>query len=269
MANGRNENRNEWARLTQGDDYAALHQQTYVPGGHGQVQSYDPSEGYFPAQGYAPAGSYDGYAGSSNSYISPYSAHDSQGMGSNILGADEILEQKFGDIISPQPRKRKSRAPATPEATPKSRRSILREHIARENHGEVSAADQPKGLVEWRNGVFMWWDPEDKKWLRAAYHDEFRDKFIEEDYEAAGGYTVAPARGRGANDVTSSCSYFNQLEWNFNQEEGKSIRDTWGNVVDMDGNKVLYLINRPVNQSYDPPERRWIHDGLVLLDGEK
>lgn len=146
---------------------------------------------------------------------------------------------------------------------------MLRERIARDNHGEVSSADQPKGLVEWRNGVLVWWDPEDKNWLSAAYHDQFRDQFIEEDEEAVGGYTVAPARGRGANDVTSSCAHFNQLEWNFNQEEGKSIRKGWGNVVDMDGNKVLYLIDRPVNQSYDPPERRWFHNGFVLLDGDK
>ena len=31
----------------------------------------------------------------------------------------------------------------------------------------------------------------------------------------------------------------------------------------------MYLLDRPVFQSYDEPERLWIHDGCVLLDGDK
>lgn len=45
-------------------------------------------------------------------------------------------------------------------------------------------------------------------------------------------------------------------------------RDSWGNIVDADGQKVLYLIDRPVVQTYDEPERLWWHNGCVLLDGD-
>ena len=263
MPNEQNRNRNEWAQLTQGDDFAALQQQTYVPGAYAPVPSYAPSVGYFPAQGYALAGSYDGYAESSNSYISPYSAHESQRMSSKGIDADDIAEQEVGDIISPQLQKRKSRAPARREAKPRSKRSILRERVARENHGEVSANDQPKGLVEWREGILKYWDPEDQKWLKAAYHDQYRDQFIEEDYIAEGAYEIAPAKGMADNDLTSSCSAFNQLEWNLKD------RESWTNVVDSLGNQILYCIERPVGQSYDLPARFWWHNGNVLLDGDK
>lgn len=184
-------------------------------------------------------------------------------MSSNMIGADVIPEQEVGDSISPEPHKRESPTPARSQAQPRSRRSEVRERIARENNGEVSANDQPKGLVEWRRGIFKYWDPEDQKWLKAAYHDQYRDQFIEEDAQAVGDYVIAPAAGRASNDLTSSCAAFNQLEWDLND------RSKWDNVVDMDGNKVLYLIERPANQSYDLPDRHWIQDGFVLLDGDK
>ena len=184
-------------------------------------------------------------------------------MSSNIIGADEIAEQEVGDSISPEPQKRKSRAPERSPTAPRSKRSLQRERVALENHGEVSATNQPKGLVEWRGGILKYWDPEDQKWLKAAYHDQYRDQFIEEDALAVGDYLIAPAAGKASNDLTSSCSAFNQLEWDLND------RSKWDNVVDMDGNKVLYLIERPVDQSYDLPERHWIHNGFVLLDGDK
>ena len=63
--------------------------------------------------------------------------------------------------------------------------------------------------------------------------------------------------------VTTPCSAYNQLQWRLTD------RDSWDNIVDADGNKVLYLLNRPLNQSYDEPERLWYHDGCVLLDGDK
>ena len=257
MPNEQNKQKNGWDQLTQGGNYAAFQQQTYVTGGHA------PSEKYLPAQGYAPTASNDGYIGSSNSYNNPYSAHESQRMSSSSIDPDDIPEQEVGDIISQQPQKRKSRAPGKPEAKVRSRRSILRERIARENNGEVSAADQPKGLVEWREGVFMWFDPEEQKWRRAAYHDQYRDQFLEEDYWAEGPYVVAPARGKGANDLTSSCSAFNQLDWRLTD------RDSWTNITDNEGKAILYLLERPSNQSYDPPNRLWWQDGNVLLDGEK
>ena len=271
MPSEQNHNRNEWAQFTQGNDYAAFQPQTYVPGGYGRVPSYAPSQAYYPPQGYALAGSYDGYGGSSNPYVNPYSAHENQRMSSNIIGADDILDQEVDDIISQQPqkrvrkqvRKRRFRAPAESEVKPRSKRSLLRERVALENNGEVSANNLPKGLVEWRQGCLMWWDPEDQIWLKAAYHDEYRDQFIEEDAQAVGNYVFAPAAGKADNDVTSSCGNFNQLEWNLTD------RDSWANVIDNDGQAILYLLERPSNQSYNPPDRIWLHDGNVLLDSDK
>ena len=305
MPNDWDRNRNDWARLSQGDNLAALQQQTYLPGGYARVPSYAPSQtylpggyarvpsyaplngyppaqgyalagspyarapsyapsdGYLPAQGYALAGSHGGYAEPSNPYISPYSAYESHGLSSNTVGANDIPEQEADDIISPKRQKQKSRALARSEGKPRSKRSIVRERVARENDGEVSSTNQPKGLVEWRDGVFKYWDPEDGKWLKAAYHDQYRDQFIEEDFMAEGPYLVAPARGRSENDVTSSCSAFNQLEWNLKD------RTSWKNVVDSSGNAVLYSIERPAGQIYDEPERLWWHEGNVLLDGDK
>lgn len=45
--------------------------------------------------------------------------------------------------------------------------------------------------------------------------------------------------------------------------------EKWDNIVDAQGNPILYMLNRPETQSYDEPERLWFHDGCVLLDGDK
>ena len=172
-----------------------------------------------------------------------------------------MREEEIRKFEPPRLQKRKSKKEAKPkEEQPKSRRRQIRERIIHER-GEASVTDGRKGLVEWREGVFSWWDPLNKEWLKCAYHDQYRAQFIEED-GAEGTYVVEPARGFSL-DVTSACSAFNQLEWRLAE------RDSWDNIVDSDGHKVLYLIKRPESQSYDEPERLWIHDNCVLLDGDK
>lgn len=256
MRNEQDSNWSEWAQLTQGDYLQSSQQQIYVPEGYAPVQGYAPVEGYSSVEGYAPAGSQYDHLESSYSIGSPYSAHQSQEVSTYAIDGDEVR-----DVVPSRRQKRNSKSPKEDQL--KSKRTLRREKVAAE-HGAVSATDQPKGLVEWHEGELFWWDPEDKIMRKAAYHDEYRDEFIAQDEDSEGTYVVAPERGKGANDITSACSAYNQLFWRLKD------RDTWGNIVDADGNKVLYLLERPLNQSYiDVPERLWVHEGYVLLDGDK
>ena len=256
MRNEQDSNRNEWAQLTQGDYLQSSQQQIYVPEGYAPVQGYAPVEGYSSVEGYAPAGSQYGHLESSYSTGSPYSAHQSQEVSTYAINGDEVR-----DVVPSRRQERNSKGPKEDQL--KSKRTLRRQKVVAE-HGAVSATDQPKGLVEWHEGELFWWDPEDKIMRKAAYHDEYRDEFIAQDEDSEGTYVVAPERGKGANDITSACSAYNQLFWRLKD------RDTWGNIVDAEGNKVLYLLERPLNQSYfDVPERLWVHEGYVLLDGDK
>lgn len=255
--------RNEWVQLTQDNFSQAFQEQAFIPEDYTSVQNYDSLDGYFPVQGDTPTGSQDGYSDSLGLYPSPYSARQTRQTNSDSMDDEALLEQEARDFATSQRRKRKGKGKgAKPkQEQPKSSRQIRRQQIAEENQGEVSATDQPKGLVERRQGVLRWWDPVDQMWQKAAYHDEYRDQFISED-TAEGRYVVVPAGGKGANDITTPCSAFRQLEWDIND------RSSWGNILDNDGNKVMYLLDRPRDQSYDIPDRLWIHDGCVLLDGD-
>lgn len=255
MGHEHDQHRNEWSPLTQGPYFQSHHQQDYAP------EVYAPVEGYSPVQGHSPAGSSSEYSNYTDSCRSSYGSPETEELNTFTDDDDDISEEETRNVTSTRRQKRKSKTAQPKKEQPKSRRAIRRERVASENNGEVSATDNPKGLVEWQEGVFKWWDPEETTWLNAAFHDEYRDEFLFED-SAEGTYVVAPECGKG-NDVTSPCSAFNQLEWRL------SDRDSWDNIVDADGNKVLYLLERPVNQSYDLPERLWIHDGCVLLDGDK
>ena len=184
-------------------------------------------EGYAPAQGYEPE-------------------------------ADDGSHQEVHKFVSSRKRKAKSRANPV-DGQPKSKRAMRREQVVSE-HGEVSANDKPKGLVELREGVLSWFDADGKIWRKAAYHDSYREQFILKD-EPEGKYLVPPASGKGT-DVTTPCSAYNQLAWNL------ADRESWGNVVDADGNKVLYLVSRPEEQHYEEPPRLWFQDGCVLIDGD-
>ena len=172
-------------------------------------------------------------------------------------GSDEEVR----NIVSSQGRKRKAKSRANPvDGQPKSKRAKRREQVASE-HGEVSAAaDKPKGLVELREGVLSWFDSDDSIWRKAAYHDSYREQFILEDmYE--GNYLIPPAGGKGT-DITTPCSAHNQLAWNL------ADRESWGNIVDPNGNKVLYLVSRPGKQYSVQPPRLWFQDDCVLIDGD-
>ena len=184
-------------------------------------------EGYAPAQGYEPED-------------------------------DDGSDEEVRNFVSSRKRKAKSRANPI-DGQPKSKRARRREQVASE-HGEVSANDKPKGLVELREGVLSWFDADEKMWRKAAYHDSYREQFVLED-EPEGNYLVPPACGKGT-DVTTPCSAYNQLAWNL------ADRESWGNIVDADGNKVLYLVSRPEEQHYEEPPRLWFQDGCVLIDGD-
>ena len=174
---------------------------------------------------------------------------------------DDGSDEEVRNIVSSQGRKRKAKSRANPvDGQEKSKRAKRREQVASE-HGEVSAAaDKPKGLVELREGVLSWFDSDDSIWRKAAYHDSYREQFILEDmYE--GNYLIPPACGKGT-DITTPCSAHNQLAWNL------ADRESWGNIVDPNGNKVLYLVSRPGEQYSVQPPRLWFQDDCVLIDGD-
>ena len=258
MAADQDRNRNQWAQLTQDDYFQSVQQQIYSPEGYAPVQEYGPVQGYAPAETQT---SYSDYQGST---ASPYDTHQTQTVNPYTVDDDDdnIPEEEIRDFVSSQRQKRKSRIRAKPkEDQPISKRGAKRATIAKEHQGEVSSKDTPKGLVELRDGVLKWWDPEDHEWKTCAFHDTYRNQFLRED-SAEGSYAEAPDRGKGASDVTSFCAAFNQEFWRLKD------RNAWGNIVDADNNPVLYLLERPEYQSYDEPERLWMHDGCVLLDGD-
>lgn len=262
MNNDQVRNKNAWDQI-----YRNQYSDTYVP------------EGYAPAQGYTSVGGQSGYSDYQSSTTNPYGAHqmqevselsDSEASATSSYGThqnastvddDDITEEEIREFVSSRKSQAKAKEAKPKNKQPKSARGQRREKVAKENNGEVSATDAPKGRVEWREGVFYWYDPIDNDFKKAAFHDQYRSQFIREDM-TEGTYVVAPERGKGADDITSVCSAFNQLEWRITD------RETWGNIVDSDDNKVLYLISRPDRQHYDEPERLWIHDGFVLLDGD-
>ena len=186
-------NRNEWAQLTQ--YLISPQQQTYPPEDHAKVQ------GYAPIEEYAQAWSQDSHSDYAEATISSHGTYQTQEMNTFTVD-DDMPEREVRDSVSSRRQKHKSQNPARPkEEQPKSKRAERREKVARENQCEVSASDRPKGLVEWREGIFSWYDPEDRVFLKAAYHDQYRDDFLRED-RVEGTYVVAPECGKGANDIT-------------------------------------------------------------------
>lgn len=158
MSEEQNQNRNAWAQLSQGDFLPPTQHQTYVREGYPLVQ------GYAHVQGYAPAEAQTDYSDYQNGTASHSSTHQNQGVNAYRADDDDIPKEEIHEFVSLQQQKRKPRSQAKPKADqPQSKRSERRARIAAENHGEVSATDKPKGLAEWREGVFQWWDPEDKQ----------------------------------------------------------------------------------------------------------
>ena len=150
MSAEQNRNIDEWTQLTQDTYFRSNQQQMYVPEG------YAPAQGYGPIQGYAPAEAQNGYSDNQNSTASPNGVHLTQRVNAYKLEDDDIPEGEIRDFVSSRRQSGKSKRPAKPkEEQPKSKRAERRARIANENQGEVSATDQPKGLVEWREGLFQ------------------------------------------------------------------------------------------------------------------
>lgn len=152
--------RNVWAQLSQGDSFQKQQQQYPVPDG------YAPVHGYAPVQGYAPSEAQNGSSNYQESSAGYYGTHQTQSDNTHTVDGDDdnddedTSEEDIREFMSSRRQQRKSKSQAVPKKDqPKSKRAELREKIANENHGEVSATDQPKGLVEWREGIFQWWDP--------------------------------------------------------------------------------------------------------------
>ena len=121
-----------------------------------------PQEGYTPVQGYIPAVAQN-EVDSQNLTAAFQSTHQSKEANAYTIDNDENDEPKEEVRNSKSSRrqsKRKSQAKPLPEQA-KSKRAELRERVADENNGEVSATNTPKGLVEWHEDVFCWWDPLD------------------------------------------------------------------------------------------------------------
>ncbi len=183
MRGEQDQNRDEWAQLSQDKYLESSRQNQHVPEGHTSIQGYMPDgyasaqesstvHGFSPIQGYVPVRAPNGHPDypSSTAGLNDCNLDDD-----GDYDDDETPGEETYDPISSRRRKGKSKTPAkSKEEQPKSRRAELRERIAKEHQGAVSATDNVKGLVEWHEGVFMWWDAEDKVWLRANYHDQYR-----------------------------------------------------------------------------------------------
>ena len=138
MSAEQNMNRDEWAQLTQDTYSQSTQQQTYTP------------------EGYAPAEAQNSFADYQDSTASPYGDHPTQRVNAYQLEDDDIPEEEIRDFVSSRRQKRKPMSPAKPkEEQPQSKRAERRAKIANENQGEVSATDQPKGLIEWREDLFQ------------------------------------------------------------------------------------------------------------------
>lgn len=146
------------------------------------------------------------------------------------------------------------------KADPESKASIRRNEMA-ETHGAdmIGSNGEIKGKTRQRdNGELEFYDEQRNAWRPAAYHEQFRQDFIE--FAAADHpYSIGPRHGVQPYDVTANCSYLNQNLWNFEPQH-------WDNIVDEQGNKVLLLPNRPNRSSQMPQAEPWEYNGLILLD---
>ena len=218
MGNGQEKNRNKWTGLNHGSSVQPPQKQTYTSEGYPQ--------GYASAEGYTSEESQDDYS----EYSVSTRNSDDNSQKSDFIDNEDVSEQEVQELVSSRRQRREFKSATKPEKQqPKSKRAQLRERIAKDNDGEVSSGtDAPKGLVEWHDGVFKWWDAEEKRWAKAAYHDQYRQQFIEED-AAEGTYDVAPECGKGALDITTFCGAYNQGEWRI------ADRESWKNIVDCEG----------------------------------
>lgn len=221
---------------------------------HSLYESPFTPSSYLP-HGYVDAGSQisaeNSYRDSSSRYPDPRQRNElvpDQYQGRDVSSYDSPYvqeeEEEEGDEDVPA---RKHRSNAKHDQ-PQSKRAAKRARITEES-GSVGANNKPKGSTQERNGpmgrLLEWYDDDDKVWRLAAPHDDYRHDFIVHD-NAQGSYDVAPDHGGHADDVTSFASALGQQHWKFANRE-------WGNIVDEEGNKVLFLIEKP-DREQDPPE---------------
>ncbi len=227
-----------------------------------QASQYSPPDGYVQAGGQdQPGQSYHDPSASSFDSQRLYSSSSNQSLAQEpaLSYASYVHDdQETDDEDVPAPKRRKTVKPKPDQ--PQSKRAAKRAQIIEET-GSVGANNKPKGQVrEQDGGRLEWWDDDDKIWRLAAPHDDYRHAFIVEG-NAKGTYDIAPEHGGDADDITTFASALDQQHWNI------AVRDSWGNIVDTEGNKVLYLIEQPDRQQ-DPPEpgRCMTYDGLIMLD---
>lgn len=155
----------------------------------------------------------------------------------------------------------------TPATSPQStipiqsKAALRRAKIAAEYGADKVGSDgEPKGTTRFHpvSGQLEWYDADERFWRAAAPHNDFRREFIALDNKMDN-YDVDPARGSTPDDVTSNCSYLGQNKWRFDREYG------WDSILDADGNKVMFLANKPERLEETIAEL-WIHKGLVMLD---
>ena len=66
-----------------------------------------------------------------------------------------------------------------------------------------------------------------------------------------------PARGEAQDDETS---------YEPSQQSWGQSRSDWQNIVNSEGTKVMFEVDKPENRRPPHKPRNWIHDGFVLLD---
>ena len=69
---------------------------------------------------------------------------------------------------------------------------------------------------------------------------------------------LTPDRGEAADDETSYES--EQQNW------GPS-REDWKNIINSEGRRVMFEVDKPTSRRPPQEPSNWVHDGLVLLDG--
>ena len=158
------------------------------------------------------------------------------------------------------PRRRKQAAMERQAKAPPSKALIRRAGlIAAHGAHMIGADDDLKGEIRPRiDGFFEWKEPDTGKWLAAAPHDWFRADFIDISCKDKP-YLEPPDGGFHPHDITSNCSILGQNMWRFD-------REGWKEIIDGEGNKVMFLKKAPARFEEFPYSNYLHHKGLVMLD---
>lgn len=144
---------------------------------------------------------------------------------------------------------------------PKSKRAVRRAKI-KEEQGSIGASDVAKGVTRVENGVKQWWDLDEKEWRLAAPLDDYRHQIIAED-NAYDAYLFTPDSGVHEDDITTfppGDDYLGQKYWNLKD------KDSWGNIRDEEGNKVMYWVDRQERDIETPDTEFMMYGNVIMLD---